>query len=498
MTTRHTPPRRSGSTSTVGAGTTDAALVSAHLAGDRAALGALYDRFGAGLYDTARAMLRDPDGAADVVQEVFCVAAVKLPQLRDHSRVKPWLYAIARHEIYRRTKQRGRQRSLDAILDEWGNDPVAAPDPMADAGGAEAGELAELVRAAAAGLDEQDQLVLELSARQGLVGADLAAAMSVSVRHAHTLVFRMRERLERAVGAYIVTRGKRDECAELERVLAGWDGTFDVLWRKRIARHIDGCETCQVTRRGAAVLSLAGGAPAFAAPLWLRQRTLDAAHAALDAAAGGAAGGAGHGVAAVADSAGRHHTGYRWDRRGFPRAARALRPVVWSVLGALVVPVAIVTSLFMQGGTAVTGSVIEGIVAPTSTSTTSTTTSTTSSSTTTSSTSSTTTSDPPVVVVAPPEPQPQPQAPAQPPPNDPPPSRSPQTPPTSVSTAPPTMPPTAPPTPRRTTVPTTPTTEPNVVGVPDRTTTPTTAPVVLYVPPIPVVFITTTTTIYLI
>jgi DNA-directed RNA polymerase specialized sigma24 family protein len=108
---------------------TDAELVQDFLTGNSAALGDLYDRFAPGLYDTAAAMLRDRDGASDVVQDVFCVAATKLGQLRDPTRVKPWLYAIARHEIFRRTKQRSRSTSLDALGDEFGMDPIASPIP---------------------------------------------------------------------------------------------------------------------------------------------------------------------------------------------------------------------------------------------------------------------------------------------------------------------------------------------------------------------------------
>ena len=52
-------------------GATDADLVHAHLAGDRAALAAIYDRYAASLYDTAAALLRDPHDAADAVQDVF-------------------------------------------------------------------------------------------------------------------------------------------------------------------------------------------------------------------------------------------------------------------------------------------------------------------------------------------------------------------------------------------------------------------------------------------
>lgn len=405
---------------------TDAAIVQAYLAGDRNALAVLYDRFGPGLYDTARAMLRDADAASDVVQDVFCVAAVKLSQLRDPTRVKPWLYAIARHEIYRRSKRRSREgTSLDAIVAERGDDPMAPPDPDAEGGAAISSDLAELVRDAAAGLDESDQLLLELSSRQGLVGAELAAAMGIPAGQAHSMLFRMRERLERAVGAVVVARGGRRRCTDLATVLAGWDGTFNILWRKRIARHIDACSTCQDTRRGAAVLSLASAAPAFAAPLALRARTLEAAHAAADAAAaaGGAGGGSGSGSGSGTGSDARRGPRrrsrtnrreqraarrYRFDDDGFPIGFTRHRSLVGPIMATLTAAFAIVlaTSLwsFRLGG--VNGTIDEALAPPlpppsseaetttpqTSTTSTSTTTSTTSTSTTTTSSTSTSTS----------------------------------------------------------------------------------------------------------
>lgn len=107
---------------------TDRELVVAHLGGDRAALGDIYDRYGDRLYDTAAAMLRDRDEAADVVQEVFLVAAQKLAQLRDPDRLKAWLFAVLRNEVYLRTRCRSRSRPTDFSLP--GAAEMAAPhDP---------------------------------------------------------------------------------------------------------------------------------------------------------------------------------------------------------------------------------------------------------------------------------------------------------------------------------------------------------------------------------
>jgi RNA polymerase sigma factor (sigma-70 family) len=247
----------------------DAQLVTAYRAGDRAALAALYDRFAPSLYDTAAAMLSDRHEAADVVQDTFLVAAERMGQLREPERIKPWLFAIARHEIYRRTKRRGRVTPSEVLPD------VAAPvDPHAEGELVSYEQLAVLVRDAARGLDERDQLVLELSVRRGLQGAELASALGVTPEQSYTLVHRMRERVERALGALVVARQGRRDCQELQQLLTGWDGTFSVLWRKRVARHVDACDICEHTRKAFAPLALFGAAPAFALPSGLRDAVL--------------------------------------------------------------------------------------------------------------------------------------------------------------------------------------------------------------------------------
>ena len=77
---------------------TDAALVEAARAGDRNAFAAIYERYGDRIYTTCVHLLRDRDEGADCAGDVFLLAAERLHQLRDPSRVRPWLYAIARHE----------------------------------------------------------------------------------------------------------------------------------------------------------------------------------------------------------------------------------------------------------------------------------------------------------------------------------------------------------------------------------------------------------------
>ena len=210
---------------------------------------------------------------------------------------------MLRNEVYRRTKKRG--RALPTDFSAMGAPEVAAPiAPDAEGAAISAAEMGELVRSAACGLDERDQLVLELSVRQGLQGADLAAALGVSADQSYTMLHRMRDRVDRSMTALIVARAGRKDCPDLAQVLYGWNGEFTVLVRKRVARHIETCEACERTRRKAAPFALLGAAPAFAAPPGLREAVLA--------------------KAGLVGAAPAHSYAFDGDG-GFPRALRPLR-----------------------------------------------------------------------------------------------------------------------------------------------------------------------------
>ena len=244
-------------------GPPDATLVTEAIGGDRASLGAIYDRYANRVHTMCAHMLGDRDEAADTCAEVFLVAFQRLDQLRDRDRLKPWLFAIARHEVYRRTKQR-RRIQLTGEVDEM--DRIATRQQMSevDERTVDPGQLALVIRDAASGLDDRDRLVLELQL-QGLDGDDLAAALGTSASTAYQHVHRMKDRLERSLGAVLVARQGRADCADLDGLLGDWDGQFSVLWRKRVARHVDGCEVCE-RRRQAVPAALLGGVAA-AAPM---------------------------------------------------------------------------------------------------------------------------------------------------------------------------------------------------------------------------------------
>jgi RNA polymerase sigma factor (sigma-70 family) len=189
----------------------DAELAGAAAAGDRGALAGIYDRYADRLHDFCVGMVRDRDAAADCVQEVFCTAAADLPKLRDPDKLRPWLYAVARHQALRTIRDRRREPVSDELLDAASGDP--GPDTLAARN-----ELAELVAQAAGGLSDRDRAVLELAYRHGLSGPDLAEALGVSHDSAKKLVQRLRETIEQSLGALLVARRGRtaqNGCQEL-------------------------------------------------------------------------------------------------------------------------------------------------------------------------------------------------------------------------------------------------------------------------------------------
>jgi len=240
----------------------DSEVVAAIVAGNPEGLAEAYDRYASPLYTYCRSLLREPADAADAVQDTFVIAASRLAELRDRNRLRPWLYAVARNECHRRLRARAVQ--VTTPLDEMPD----VTDTSADVSGeAERDELRTLLRSAVRGLNSGEQDLIELQLRQGLDVAEIAAVLGVSRNHAHALLSRARDQLEISLGALLVARSGRDDCAALNTMLADWDGQLNVLMRKRINRHIENCPACtERKKRELAPALLLGLAPLAALP----------------------------------------------------------------------------------------------------------------------------------------------------------------------------------------------------------------------------------------
>ncbi|MEO1060767.1 MAG: sigma-70 family RNA polymerase sigma factor [Actinomycetota bacterium] len=245
----------------------DRRLVERARYGDTDAVAEIYGRYGDRVFGLCLTLLRDREAAAEATEDTFLAAWERIEGLRDGDLLRPWLFAIARNRVI------GRGRSdLDAVPTE---EIFGVVGDATDADALHAAALGRLMWDAAEGLEERDRLLLELSVRQGLEGAELAYAMGIPPARASTLTNRVKGRIERALGALLVARLGREDCDELGAVLAGWDGRFDVSVRRRVVRHVEDCALCSERRATlVAPASLFGALPVVAVPAERRERIL--------------------------------------------------------------------------------------------------------------------------------------------------------------------------------------------------------------------------------
>ena len=253
----------------------DSELVAAIVAGDPEGLAEAYDKYASPLYTYCRSLLREPADAADAVQDTFVIAASRLAGLRDRDRLRPWLYAVARNECRRRMRE-----SAAEVISAPDEVPEVTDESAEVGTDAEREELRTLLRSAVRGLNSGEQDLIELQLRQGLEAGEIADVLGVSRNHAHALLSRARDQLETSLGALLVARTGREDCAALMTMLADWDGQLTVLMRKRLNRHIEQCPVCDERRRRelapAMLLGLAplAAVPVIAAPAGLREQVL--------------------------------------------------------------------------------------------------------------------------------------------------------------------------------------------------------------------------------
>ncbi|MCT7661295.1 RNA polymerase sigma factor SigM [Mycobacterium deserti] len=95
---------------------TDAELLAAHVAGDRYAFEELFYRHQRQLYRLARFTSRNPDDAADALQDAMLAAHRNAPKFRHDAAVSSWLYRIV----------------LNACLDRLRRNKVQPTTPLPD------------------------------------------------------------------------------------------------------------------------------------------------------------------------------------------------------------------------------------------------------------------------------------------------------------------------------------------------------------------------------
>jgi RNA polymerase sigma-70 factor, ECF subfamily len=99
-----------------------------NLPGSRRTMQQLVEQHYEALYRYAFRLSGSAADAEDLTQDAFCQAQLKLGQLRDRGRVKPWLFSILRNAYLHRVRDARREQLVP--LDCVGDLPDRLPDPL--------------------------------------------------------------------------------------------------------------------------------------------------------------------------------------------------------------------------------------------------------------------------------------------------------------------------------------------------------------------------------
>jgi len=175
-----------------------AALVARCVAGDRTAFRQLVETYQPYAYALAFRLLRDPDRAADVVQESFIRVWGNVESYRPEGRFTTWLYRIVVNQGYdamRRERRHGRLFEREG----WGEHAVAASGSADPERRLEAADLAERVLQIAALLPPKQRMVFTLRDVQDMTLEEIAEAAGMSIGTVKTNLSYARKRIREAL-----------------------------------------------------------------------------------------------------------------------------------------------------------------------------------------------------------------------------------------------------------------------------------------------------------
>jgi RNA polymerase sigma factor (sigma-70 family) len=263
-------------------GAADVDLARRATTGDGAAFAELFDRWFDRAFDVAWHIVRNRDTAAEVAQDTFATAWQQIGTLRQPESFGGWVLRIARNKGLNRltVEQRADPVGDQEALADHDRERRLADDPAVPVADRERDDL---VWAASAALGEVDASLLSLHVRHGLGAPELADELGIAANTAHQRLFRLKQRLSDAIGAWILWRLGTPRCDSLRTLLAN-AGTsrFDRDAAAMITAHTRGCRDCDDRR----TLALSPEAMFAATPLVAAAPGVKAAAASALAASG--------------------------------------------------------------------------------------------------------------------------------------------------------------------------------------------------------------------
>jgi RNA polymerase sigma-70 factor (ECF subfamily) len=173
----------------------DRALAERVKDGDSAALDALYRIHFADLWQFAAHLLRQTDGATDIVQDVFVAVWSQRMTLDIDSTVRGYLFASVRNRIARVKRDVATARRKAPLVTAQAEGTWASAKPVDPAEHTEARELERAVMTVIEALPERQRMAVELRWTHGMTYAEVARVMGISQPAARKLLEKVAHRL---------------------------------------------------------------------------------------------------------------------------------------------------------------------------------------------------------------------------------------------------------------------------------------------------------------
>jgi len=180
---------------------TDEELVADVLMGIQGSFEALLRRHESGIYAFLFRMLRNPEEAADLAQEVFMKVFACIEQFNPEYRFKTWLYRIAANAAVDRTRRKRHVRAHSAELPD--EDEGLARFPSMDPGPEDhlqERETRDRLGAALRAMPRSYREVLLLRFQNEMRYDEIAEMTRLPLGTVKNRIFRAREMLKKAIG----------------------------------------------------------------------------------------------------------------------------------------------------------------------------------------------------------------------------------------------------------------------------------------------------------
>lgn len=182
-------------------------LVQQSQQGDEEAFGALVKKYKRKVFHLAYSLVRNPESADDMAQEIFIKVFFALPRFNFQSKFSTWLYRIAVNHIkdHLRKEKKSPQIPVEESMVETIQDHRAQKKGQKQI----LEKQSELLHKAIQPLSPKYQIILSLRDIQGLSYEEIARVLKLSPGTVDSRLHRARKMLRKKIKPFLNNKGER-------------------------------------------------------------------------------------------------------------------------------------------------------------------------------------------------------------------------------------------------------------------------------------------------